>query len=86
MNTLTKIINKSSTSTETDFKKHKDNNGYEFTIIKDKSRLGGNCTILPGIEIGVNSLVGAGSVVMKDVPENVLVIGNPARVIKKIEN
>jgi len=55
-------------------------------VIKDKSRLGGNCTILPGIEIGVNSLVAAGSVVMKDVPENVIVIGNPARVIKKIEN
>jgi len=39
---------------------------------------------LPGITINANSIVGAGSVVTKDVPENVIVAGNPAKVIKNI--
>lgn len=50
------------------------------------ARIGANTTILPGVTIGRNSLVGAGSVVVKDVPENTVVAGNPARVIKRIED
>ena len=46
--------------------------------------IGGNSVILPGITIGNNSVVGAGSVVTKDVPEDVVVAGNPAKVIKNI--
>jgi len=42
-------------------------------------------TILPGITINANSIVGAGSVVTKDVPENVIVAGNPAKIIKNIK-
>lgn len=45
--------------------------------------IGVNATILPGIKIGENVLVGAGSVVTKDVEDNVVVVGNPARVLKK---
>jgi len=45
--------------------------------------LGENAIILPGIEIGKNSVIGAGSVVTKNVPENCIVAGNPARIIKK---
>ncbi|GFE58643.1 acyltransferase [Geobacter sp. AOG1] len=55
------------------------------TFIKNGATIGANATILPGITIGENSMVGAGSVVTKDVPPNVLVIGNPARIIKKLE-
>lgn len=47
--------------------------------------IGGNCTILPGVSIGSNSIIGAGSVVTKDVPNNVVVAGNPARVKKRVE-
>lgn len=46
--------------------------------------LGGNATVLPGVTIGDNSIVGAGSVVTKDVPANVIVVGNPARVLRQI--
>ena len=54
-------------------------------IVEDFARIGANSTILPGVRIGKNSLVGAGSVVTKDVPANCVVVGNPARVIKKID-
>lgn len=54
--------------------------------VKTLARIGGNATILPGVTIGRNSLVGAGSVVADDVPDNAVVVGNPARVIKYIED
>lgn len=55
------------------------------TTVKKGATIGANATILPGITIGENSMIGAGSVVTKDVPPNVLVVGNPARIIKKLE-
>ena len=55
-------------------------------VVEDFARIGANATILPGVRIGKNSLVGAGSVVTKDVPENTVVVGNPATVIKKIDD
>jgi len=48
------------------------------------AKIGANTTILPGVVIGRNALVGAGSVVVKDVPENGVVVGNPARLLKNI--
>ena len=46
--------------------------------------IGGSVTILPGVTVGDNSIVGAGAVVTKDVPANVIVVGNPARVLRQI--
>jgi len=54
------------------------------TYVRKGASIGSNATILCGITIGENALIGAGSVVVKDVPENTIVVGNPARVIKKI--
>jgi acetyltransferase-like isoleucine patch superfamily enzyme len=54
-------------------------------VVEDLARIGANSTILPGIRIGRNSLIGAGAVVTKDVPENTVVAGNPAKVIKTID-
>ncbi len=55
-------------------------------IVEDFARIGANSTILPGVRIGRNSLVGAGSVVTRDVPENSVVVGNPATVVKMIDD
>ncbi len=48
------------------------------------AKIGANATLLPGVVIGRDSLVGAGSVVVDDVPDGVVVVGNPARVIKRV--
>ena len=54
--------------------------------LKKNSWIGAGAIVLLGITIGKNSIVGAGSVVTKDVPDNAVVVGNPAKVIKKLEN
>lgn len=46
---------------------------------------GGNVTVLPNVTIGDNCVIGAGSVVTKDIPNNSLAVGNPAKVIRNIE-
>lgn len=48
--------------------------------------IGGNVTILSGVCIGDNVVIGAGSVVVKDIPSNTVAVGNPCKVIKNIEN
>ncbi|AIK96628.1 sugar O-acetyltransferase [Candidatus Paracaedibacter acanthamoebae] len=52
--------------------------------IKRKAWIGANATILPGVTIGENSIVAAGAVVSRDVPDNVIVGGVPAKIIKQI--
>ncbi|MFR6310842.1 DapH/DapD/GlmU-related protein [Anaerofustis stercorihominis] len=53
--------------------------------IKKGAWIGSESTILPGVTIGENAIVGAGSVVTKDVPDNCVVVGNPAKIIKKLD-
>ncbi len=52
--------------------------------IGDNVWIGGSVTILPGVTIGSNVTVGAGSVVVNDIPDNCVAVGNPARVVRKI--
>ena len=47
--------------------------------------IGGNVTILPGVTIGDNVTIGAGSVVTKDIPSNVIAYGNPCRVVRQTQ-
>lgn len=56
----------------------------EPVTIGDNVWIGGSTTILPGVTIGNNVVIGAGSVVVKDLPDNVVAVGNPARVTKHI--
>jgi len=55
------------------------------TFVKKGASIGSNATILCGITIGENALIGAGSVVTKNVPENAIVAGNPAKIIKYLK-
>ena len=58
---------------------------YPAPIVINKNVwIGANVTILPGVEIGENSVIAAGAVVTKDIPENVVAGGIPAKIIKKI--
>jgi UDP-2-acetamido-3-amino-2,3-dideoxy-glucuronate N-acetyltransferase len=52
------------------------------TIVKKGASIGVNATILPGLTIGEDAMIGAGSVVLKDVPPNTVWAGNPAKQIK----
>lgn len=53
------------------------------TIINENVWIGSNVTILKGVNIGRNSVIGAGSVVTKSIPENVVAVGNPCKVIRR---
>lgn len=54
-------------------------------VIGDNVWLGGGVIVCPGVTIGDNTVVGAGAVVVKDLPANVVAVGNPARVVREIE-
>lgn len=60
---------------------------YQYTAtvhIQNNAWIGANSIILPGVTIGKNAIIGAGSVVTKDIPDNVIACGNPCKIIKKI--
>lgn len=56
------------------------------TRIKKGASIGGNATILPGVTIGEYAMIGAGSVVTKDIPDYAVVIGNPGKITRILEN
>ena len=58
----------------------------EYTTVKKGASIGSGSTILANLTIGENAIIGAGSVVTKDVPANAIAAGNPARVLRKIED
>lgn len=55
-----------------------------FSKVGNNVWFGGNVCVIPGITIGDNTVIGAGSVVTKDIPANVVAVGNPCKVIKKV--
>ena len=61
-------------------------NELQGPVIGAGAKIGANSTILPGKQVGANALVGAGSVVVDDVPAHAVAVGNPARVIKQVED
>lgn len=65
--------------------KHPDMDFFGKVTIRDNVYIGNNCLIMPGVTIGSNVLVAAGSVVTKSIPDNVVVAGNPAKVICSLE-
>lgn len=61
--------------------------GLEYALpitIGDDVWIGGSCVINPGVSIGEGSVIGSGSVVNKDIPDHVIAVGNPIRIIRKI--
>jgi acetyltransferase-like isoleucine patch superfamily enzyme len=63
--------------------KHYDHEVLE-THVGDGASIGANATVLPGVTIGARAMVGAGSVVTRDVPAGAVVVGNPARVVGSV--
>ena len=53
-------------------------------VIKKNAWIGARVNILPGVTIGENAIIGTGSIVTKDVPDNCIAVGNPAKVIRQI--
>lgn len=58
----------------------------EKTVVRKGASIGSGATILANVEIGENSIIGAGSVVTRDVPPNVIVAGNPAKILRSVPN
>ncbi len=58
--------------------------GLSGVTVKSRAKIGAGAVLLPGVIIGRNALIGAGSVVTKDVPENSVVVGNPAKVVARL--
>ena len=58
---------------------------FEGIVVESGASIGANATILPGIVIGERAMVGAGAVVIRDVPASAVVLGNPAKVIRYIK-
>ncbi len=65
------------------------NQGLEYAksiVVKSNVWIGAGVSVLPGVTINEGAVIGAGSVVAKDIPSNVLAVGNPAKVVREIDN
>ena len=54
-------------------------------VLKENCKIGSHSTILPGVTIGINSIIGAHSLVNRDIPNDVIAFGIPAKIVRKIE-
>jgi len=79
------FIGPNATFTNDAFPRSKQSFEIQHTVVKRGASIGANATLLPGITIGENAMVGAGAVVISDVPANTLVVGNPAQVVRRLE-
>ena len=61
-------------------------NSHGKVVLKKNCRIGSHSTILPGVSIGKNSIIGAHSLVNKDIPDNVVAFGAPAKVVRQLSN
>ena len=61
-------------------------NSFGKVVLKNNCRIGSHSTILPGVSIGKNSIIGAHSLVNKDIPDNVVAFGVPAKVVRRLSN
>jgi acetyltransferase-like isoleucine patch superfamily enzyme len=59
---------------------------FQGVTIHDGASIGANATVLPGVTVGKKALVGAGSVVTKDIPAFAVVVGNPARIVRYLDD
>ena len=59
---------------------------FKKTLVRKNASIGANATLLAGITVGKNAMVGAGALVTKDVPSNAVVVGNPAKVVRFLNN
>lgn len=59
---------------------------FAATTICRRASIGANATILPGVRVGQNAMIGAGAVVTRDVPPNAIVVGNPARIVGYVDS
>ncbi|APU71049.1 galactoside O-acetyltransferase [Companilactobacillus crustorum] len=65
------------------------NEGYEYgkpIAIGDNVWIGGNVVVNPGVTIGSNVVIGSGSIITKDIPDNVIAVGNPCHVLRQINS
>lgn len=75
------FVGPNATFTNDPFPRSKEYPGkFSRTVIRKRASIGANATLLPGIVIGLNAMIGAGAVVTSDVPPNAIVMGNPARI------
>jgi UDP-2-acetamido-3-amino-2,3-dideoxy-glucuronate N-acetyltransferase len=79
------FIGPNATFTNDPFPRSRQEFELRFTQVKRGATIGANATILPGITIGAKAMVGAGAVVTRDVPEKTLVVGNPAKIVRDLE-
>ena len=79
------FIGPNATFTNDPFPRSKKEFELLHTRVKRGATIGANATVLPGITIGEKAMVGAGAVVTRDVPDRTLVVGNPARVVRSLD-
>ena len=79
------MVGPNATFTNDIFPRSKQPFELKYTLVRTGASIGANSTILCGITIGKGAMVGAGAVVTKDVPDNAVVAGNPARILRFLE-